>query len=438
MLTSRNLLLVEDSRALQHLICTQLEREFEIQPLVCNTYRELQLLLEDAQSGKGDFQIKMAISDLYLSDAPPGAAAHLLRKNNIPTILATGRKSSNIKNDLGFDHLGDCLVKDSPNFIHLLSRTLRHVDQLAGRKALVISKNSNVLNSLRPALRTRLMDVYETGFLNPKLGEILSQNHFDVVLLELAPIELAPGDQLRSNAAIIDVIRNHSQNEGAPIFGIINRSDSHEMPLHLTCDLDDFIKLPVFSQELQWRLYKRIFEADQTKQLRETAIRDYLTGLYNRRYFFEEAEKRTSLAKQTGRDLQVAMIDIDYFKKLNDTYGHEIGDIVLEAVAQRFEKLCGNTHLLARLGGEEFAVLMDLDTTLKAEAFCEEIRLAICSSPIVTTDGPLNVSVSIGIAGVCGNEEFINYITAADQYLYMAKHTGRNRVLAEERFEETG
>lgn len=433
MLTSRNLLLVEDSLALQKLICTQLKHEFNLQPVVCSSHLQLQSILSGQQEGVNASDIRLAISNIYLTDAPAGAAIHSLRQHNIPTIVATGRQASDIEHDLGIEHAGDCLIKDSSEFIHLLTRTLHHVMTLAGRKALIIGHSNEVLSMMRSALEMRLMDVYESDYSKPNLQTILSNHHLDVVLIELASDQHAQEHQ-----ELVQHIRTLSQNENAPLFGFIDRPDSKGAPLYLNYDLDDFIKLPAFAEELQWRIHKRVSEADKSEKLRETAIRDYLTGLYNRRHFFSEAEKRVKKANDEGRYLQVAMIDIDYFKKLNDTYGHEVGDVVLEAVAQRFNKMCGTRQLLARLGGEEFAILMDLDSMDDAEAFCEEVRLAICSKPISTADGPLNVSVSIGVANVCGNEDFINYITAADQYLYMAKHTGRNRTLAEERFEQTG
>ena len=128
----------------------------------------------------------------------------------------------------------------------------------------------------------------------------------------------------------------------------------------------------------------------------------------------------------------MAMLDIDHFKKLNDTYGHEIGDRVLKAVATRLSHMIEDTdHLLARLGGEEFGILLAGLDSEAASRFCEQVRQSIAELHVALDDTDLTVTASIGVAEVGGIENFSNYLNAADQFLYLAKRYGRNRVYSD-------
>src|SRR5690606_30534465 len=119
----------------------------------------------------------------------------------------------------------------------------------------------------------------------------------------------------------------------------------------------------------QCRIGHNIETLSQMRQLRLAAFSDYLTGLRNRRHFFDEGPVRVATCLERGEACSMAMLDIDHFKQLNDTYGHEIGDRVLKAVATRLSDLMDDSdHLLARLGGEEFGILL---TGMDCEAASE-------------------------------------------------------------------
>jgi len=161
---------------------------------------------------------------------------------------------------------------------------------------------------------------------------------------------------------------------------------------------------------------------------------DYLTGLYNRRYFYDLGPKLVNDCLRQKTAAAVAILDIDHFKRLNDTYGHEIGDEVLKAVADRLATIFeGSDNLLSRLGGEEFAILFPMMDSMAASKLCDEIRSDISRMKVMADDEELSVTVSIGVAEISDYETFDNYLNAADQFLYMAKHKGRNQVYSDAR-----
>jgi diguanylate cyclase (GGDEF)-like protein len=162
-------------------------------------------------------------------------------------------------------------------------------------------------------------------------------------------------------------------------------------------------------------------------QVQELAVIDELTGIANRRRFFEIARRDLATARRQERPLAALMIDIDHFKLVNDTHGHPTGDDVIRTVAQRLHEQVRETDLLGRYGGEEFALL--LHVTGPNDDLPERLRACIADVPISTRSGPLDVRVSIGLTYLTADDDDITTLLArADLALYRAKQEGRNRV----------
>lgn len=182
------------------------------------------------------------------------------------------------------------------------------------------------------------------------------------------------------------------------------------------------------------RLIESFLDISQMKalqqQLEQYATIDSLTEIPNRRYFFTQSEKEIERAKRTECPIAMAMIDIDYFKKVNDTYGHAAGDIVLKELATLCKNHIRPYDILGRLGGEEFAVTLVSINQQQALARMNEIRRAVEKHQInVNNELSIKVTISVGIASPNDEGESIESIlNRADQALYRAKNNGRNRV----------
>jgi two-component system, cell cycle response regulator len=207
---------------------------------------------------------------------------------------------------------------------------------------------------------------------------------------------------------------------------------------------DDYITKPFQYRELLARIRagERIVKLQQelldtNKRLELLSITDGLTKLHNHRYLQDELARAFEESQRYERPLALAMIDIDFFKKINDTYGHAVGDEVLKCVAALFRDSVRSTDLVARYGGEEFAVMMPETPLADGVMFAEKIRKLIETTPLETQAGPLSATVSIGVASVphtrIGSSKEL--IIAADKALYRAKRGGRNQVQAEKRRE---
>lgn len=171
--------------------------------------------------------------------------------------------------------------------------------------------------------------------------------------------------------------------------------------------------------------------ANAHRELRELAILDPLTNVYNRRHFDEQARQFFESAKRYEQPMSVMIGDLDHFKRVNDQYSHEIGDLVLEKVAELFEQNTRKSDVVARYGGEEFVVLFANTDREHAAISCEKIRSAIEAYPWDELHPGLAVTVSMGLCDETGLGSAQAMINQADKHLYIAKDQGRNRMVME-------
>jgi diguanylate cyclase (GGDEF)-like protein len=184
---------------------------------------------------------------------------------------------------------------------------------------------------------------------------------------------------------------------------------------------------------------KRIWaEADLTEtnfRLRDLAVRDVLTGLHNRRYLEESLDREESRARRRGTPLGIMMIDIDHFKRCNDTFGHPAGDAVLRAVARYVHSLTRGEDILCRYGGEEFVLVMASGTEEAIWERAEQLRAGVQELGVEYEEnriGPVTLSIGVAVLPEHGETAWA-VLEAADAALYAAKQAGRNRVMVASR-----
>jgi diguanylate cyclase (GGDEF)-like protein len=162
-----------------------------------------------------------------------------------------------------------------------------------------------------------------------------------------------------------------------------------------------------------------------TDDLRRLLTQDHLTGAVNRARFQQLFEREHRAWRERGAPLSLIMLDIDHFKRVNDTYGHATGDLVLRRFAETIAKAIRPGDVLARLGGEEFAVLLPSRTLSEAAEIADRLRGLVAEMRVETTQGDLSITVSLGCATASPNGDLLR---SADEALYTAKRNGRDRV----------
>jgi two-component system cell cycle response regulator len=171
-------------------------------------------------------------------------------------------------------------------------------------------------------------------------------------------------------------------------------------------------------------------EADTQQDIYQQATHDALTKVFNRRFFEETLDREVARRNTLGAGLGVVILDVDFFKKVNDTYGHPAGDTVLKEIARRIPVCVRGEDIFARFGGEEFVVMAKAETLDTLKSMAERIRQTIEAKPIVHAEHSLTVTASVGAVWIEGTSKTpspADMVKAADECLYEAKRTGRNR-----------
>jgi len=230
---------------------------------------------------------------------------------------------------------------------------------------------------------------------------------------------------------------DNPQIRALPVIVMTTANDNAEKHLAFLNGANDFLNKPVDPLELQarirvhHRLTRTIRELEESrKALAELATTDALTQLKNRRLFYAQAEQNLADCRRNERDMSLLVLDIDHFKKVNDTHGHHAGDEVLIRIARLLTRMVRAVDTVARFGGEEFAVLMPETNKLGAAVLAERIRSAIEKEVIVIEGHTIPVTASLGIATLAAEqvESIDQMLSIADRRLYLAKNSGRNRI----------
>lgn len=224
-----------------------------------------------------------------------------------------------------------------------------------------------------------------------------------------------------------------------PVLMVTTHKDSASLIQALDSGAVDFLTKPPDEVELVARLRTALRIKSLQDQLRELSIRDPLTALYNRRHLDERLQAEFSRATRYRHPFSCAMVDVDHFKRINDTHGHEMGDLILQQLAQHLHGGIRDTDILGRYGGEEFLLLLPEAAHDMALACLKRLQAGMKGRPWGTKDKRVQVTFSAGVAtlpvpGTGSPEELVK---AADQALYRAKEAGRDRVVSAQATGET-
>ena len=259
-----------------------------------------------------------------------------------------------------------------------------------------------------------------------------ADGNYDLLIVSLG---LENFDALR----LCSQIRSLDRTRNMPILAITEPDSNARMVRGLEIGVNDYLMRPIDKAELLARTRSQVRKRRYTERLRdnvqtsiEMAITDALTGLFNRRYMESHLAGLLEQASARGKPLAVLVIDIDYFKSINDTHGHDAGDDVLREFALRIKRSIRGIDLACRYGGEEFVVVMPETDMAVAAMVAERLRRRIAAEPFAIHEGArsIPVTISIGIAALRGaDDNAAGVLKRADQALYRAKRDGRNRVV---------
>jgi len=265
------------------------------------------------------------------------------------------------------------------------------------------------------------------------------------ILNSLQPPAVALLDWMMPNLDGLELcrrIRSTQRLAGTYVILVTGRDSKEDLVAGLGAGADDYMTKPLNMAELHARLGVaiRVAQLQQTlaqnvRELRSTrdhlallASTDALTGVYTRRWWFDNAEKEFSRARRYNRTFSLLMADLDWFKQINDSYGHETGDRVLNQFGEMLRVTCRQSDVIGRLGGEEFAMLLPETSADAAQHLAARLTEACRSMRVNTRTGDAHCSCSIGVTELRTDDERLDLVmTRADQALYAAKRGGRDQ-----------
>ncbi|WP_375569304.1 PleD family two-component system response regulator [Ahrensia marina] len=260
----------------------------------------------------------------------------------------------------------------------------------------------------------------------------IADETYDLVIVSLS---LRDYDGLR----LCSQLQNLEKTRALPIVIISEPENDGKLMRALDMGVSDYLVRPIDANELMARIVtqlRRKLYADQLResveQTMEMAIMDGLTGLHNRRYFDTHFKSLTHQAATRGKTLSLVLTDIDFFKSINDTHGHDVGDEVLREFGDRIRRSVRGADLACRYGGEEFVLILPDSDQDAAAAIAERLRARMDHDPIPVAGGQkqLTITISLGVSTIQGPEDTAEaMLKRADEALYKAKRDGRNRVM---------
>ena len=304
-------------------------------------------------------------------------------------------------------------------------------DEGIGGRILLVDDRPSSYERLAPLLAAE-----HTVDVEPNPTEALfhaAEGNYDLLIVSLS-LENFDGLRLCSQARSLERTRQ------IPILAIADIDNNPRLLRGLEIGVNDYLTRPVDKNELLARARTQVRRRRYTDQLRdnvqhsiEAAITDGLTGLHNRRYMESHLQSLAEQAAARSKPLALMILDIDFFKSINDTYGHDCGDDVLREFAVRIRKSIRGIDLACRYGGEEFVIVMPETDMHVAGMVAERLRRSIAGEPFSIDRGNkrIEVTISIGLATLeKKGEPIADVLERADVALYRAKHDGRNRVVS--------
>ncbi len=409
----QRLLVVEDSKPIATVI-KQIAQSLKYEVVLATTLAQV----EDILSGDTDFFA--ATIDYALPDAMDGEAIACVLSHGIPSVVMTGKMDDETRQKILAQAVIDYIPKENSQAFLYLKRVLHWQQTNSNNAILVVDDSSAARNHIVELLKRRNFTVFVANNGVQALEKL--QQHKDIKMV-ITDLEMPEMDGI----ILTNEIRKKYSREQMAIIGISGAENGIHSARFIKNGADDFLRKPFCPEEFYCRITQNIESLNNIAQIQHAANTDYLTELSNRRAFFSNANQRIVEYIKRKVPYCLAVLDIDYFKKVNDTYGHDAGDHVLKALALYMRKHFG-AGLTARLGGEEFAILLHGVDGDQLYNKLDDFRREIAVSTLPAGDSQITITVSIGVV-FDSKDELSKQMNEADNALYLAKDNGRNQIV---------
>jgi diguanylate cyclase (GGDEF)-like protein len=413
---SFRILLVEDSSFFAAAVRRQVESIEAISVDHAASLAEARLLIDNNPGA-----YSLAVLDVILPDSSDAEVVDLCTKENIPSLVFTSIVSEDFRERLMSMKVIDYIIKDNPASLSILASVINRILKNRTTKAMIVDDSRTAREYVGDLLAHYQFQVFKAAGGKEALAVLAEHPDIRLVVTDFHMPQMNGVEMIRA-------IRQNHPREELSIVGISAGGGSATAAMFIKHGANDYITKPFLREEFFFRINQNMDTLDLLGAYKKAANHDFLTGLYNRRHLTEVGEKLYASQKRGKLTVAAILLDLDFFKAVNDEFGHDIGDAVLIAVADKLRLTTRETDIIARMGGEEFGVLAVNLTPDHADAYFERLRLAVSDLTIPAEGRSIRITASLGVC-TQSLDSLKEMLHAADKALYQAKAQGRDRVV---------
>ena len=411
------ILVVDDNKALAKLIVMQMEKTIDEMAIdVAYSFAEAQMLINEH-----DKDYFMTILDLNLPDAPNGEIVDYALSKGLSAIVLTGSIDDETREKFINKDIVDYVYKGNMDDINYIFQMINRLSKNRQYKVLVVEDSLPFRNMIKKILTSLQFKVLAAAHGEEAMSYFADNPDINLIITDYRM-------PVKDGLEVLKEVRKEKDKNHLGVIVMTSPSDKTDASIFLKNGASDFIAKPFSKEELICRVNNTIEAMENINKIANFANRDFLTGVYNRRFFYSDVEEYVQAAEETNEPYAFAMIDIDYFKKINDTYGHDGGDRILKSIAKILNDNTKGSDIVARFGGEEFCVVLKKISQEEAVKFFVNLRAKVAENEVTIKKEKVKVTISIGVSFGNGHCEIDDMLEACDSALYTAKENGRNRV----------
>ncbi len=349
-----------------------------------------------------------------------------LSKKNKFIIITTNFDTQEIRESILSFHVSDYVITNSHASIGFVCKLARRLECNSNKNILLVDDSKLILTQI-----SMLLDSQNINHIQCHNGaeawEYLQDPTSKKIDLVVSDYEMPQ----MNGYDFVKKIRSKFTFDELPVLILSGTGNTYMISRFLKAGANDYIPKPFINEEFIGRISNALTVVDMFNEIKNMAMTDQLTGLHNRMYFYDAGVKIYEGAKRAKNPISVAMIDIDNFKSINDTYGHEVGDQALKHVSKTIKKSLRRSDVFVRFGGEEFVILLPNTPHDQAMKVTKKVCSLVEKAHLTLDDGTtVVITISIGVTSEVVDID--KMLEKADRYMYTAKQNGKNQVYSEE------